>query len=80
MKNSMSIENNEDAWVDAWFDLNFLVDEHKITDVLLPNGTEVTLVEAKKWLQATLTVSTGVFFSIEMHNGKQIVLVKEGNS
>jgi len=76
----MSIENNEDVWVDAWFDLNFLVDEHKVTNILLPNGTEVTLNDAKKWLQKTLTVSTRISFSIEMHNGKQVVLVKEGNS
>ncbi|MBB1489649.1 hypothetical protein [Oceanospirillum sediminis] len=71
----MSIEDNADAWVDAWFDLNFLVDEHKVTDVLLPDGTEATLNEAKKWLQDTLGGSTSVSFSIETHNGKQVVLI-----
>ena len=76
----MSIEDNTDAWVDAWFDLNFLVDEKKVTDILLPNGSEVTLNDAKKWLQETMVASSNVSFSIEMHNGKQVVLVKEGNS
>ena len=76
----MSIEDNADAWVDAWFDLNFLVDEQKVTDILLPNGSEVTLNDAKKWLQETMVASSSVTFSIETHNGKQVVLVKEGDS
>ncbi|WP_028301666.1 hypothetical protein [Oceanospirillum beijerinckii] len=76
----MSIEDNADAWVDAWFDLNFLVDEQKVTDILLPNGSEVTLNDAKKWLQETMVASSSVSFSIEMHNGKQVVLVKQGDS
>lgn len=71
----MSKNNYEDLWVDSWTDLNFLVDEHKVTEMLLANKTIMSLIEAKQFIKDAAKNNEKTSFSLTSHNNKTYILM-----
>ncbi len=76
----MPTNNYEDLWVDAWTDLNFLVDEHKITEMLLPDHTQMSLIEAKQFIKDAAKNSEKILFSLTSYNHKDYILMSKDNA
>ena len=74
---NMLTNNYEDLWVDVWTDLNFLVDEHKITEMLLADHTKMSLIEAKQWIQDAAKNNERVLFSLTFYNNKDYILMSK---
>jgi len=71
----MSNTEQEDVWVDAWSDLNFLMDKHKTINLFLPEYQETTLENAQQWIQDVAYSGDKITLKVEVYEGKEAILI-----
>ena len=67
----------EDIWVKGWNDLFEISNKHPSGYLLVNKHQEVTLEEAKAWIQEVAYKSNRVTFTIEYYKGEKSILISK---
>ncbi len=75
----MTLSNleQEEIWIEAWNDLYDLIEKHPEGYILIPEYRQVSVEEAKGWVQDTAYSSQRICFSIDYYKGKKSIFIKK---
>ncbi len=67
----------EEAWIQAWDELDILMDKNSESYLLLPEYREASLSEVQGWIQGAAYESNRTTFKIEYDKGKNSILINK---
>ena len=67
----------EEAWIQGWDELDSLMDKYPDSYLLLPNYIEVSVEDAREWIQNSAYESNKCRFQIEHYKGKISILINK---
>ena len=67
----------EEIWIEGWNDLFEIFNKHPNGYLLVNEHREVTLEEAKSWIQDAAYKSNRVTFTIEYYKGEKSILINK---